>query len=186
MAWGMGLLGAAGAGAAGSYELIESVILSSNQSSVTFSNLGNYSSTYKHLQIRAVARTDRSGNGDNIGMRFNGDTASTYNWHLLAGTGSSVITSSGATTYMLPGWVSANNTTANAFGAAIIDLLDAYSSSKNKTIRSLTGLGATETNIRLMSGLWRSTSSVTSTTLFPVDGTNFVSGSRFSLYGIKG
>jgi hypothetical protein len=38
----------------------------------------------------------------------------------------------------------------------------------------------------LNSGLWRSTASVTDIQLFPNVGTNWVTGSRFSLYGIKG
>jgi hypothetical protein len=52
----LGILSAAGAGGgvAGDYELISSEILGTTAASVTFSSLGDYSSTYKHLQIRAV------------------------------------------------------------------------------------------------------------------------------------
>jgi hypothetical protein len=59
----LGILSAAGAGGGGplasDYELISTQILTSPQSSITFSSLGTYSSTYKHLQVRAVARSTR-------------------------------------------------------------------------------------------------------------------------------
>ena len=74
--------------------------------------------------------------------------------------------------------------TASAFGGGVVDILDPYSTTKNKTIRGLGGLAAT--NIALRSGSWASTDSVTSITCLPFSGGNWVAGSRFSLYGIKG
>jgi hypothetical protein len=79
----LGILSAAGAGGVGAtYELIESQILGSNQSSITFSSLATYASTYKHLQIRAAGKG--SGNSfeeTNVNLRFNGDTGSNYSAH---------------------------------------------------------------------------------------------------------
>jgi hypothetical protein len=185
----LGIFSAAGAGGGFSsdYELIETQILGSSQANITFSNLNTYSSTYKHLQIRAVVRSVRTGfAGDNIAMRFNADTAANYSWHLLRGTGSAVDSlASVNATLMLPGWVSASTSPTSAFGAVVIDILDPYAT-KNKTIRSLTGQTGTDANIRLTSGNWRNTGTITSTNLFPIDGTAWDTGSRFSLYGIKG
>jgi hypothetical protein len=87
---------------------------------------------------------------------------------------------------MLGAWVAATNTTASAFGAGVIDILDAYSTTKNKTMRTLNGLSGGEVNIRVGSGLWRNTNAITSVTIFDADSTNLVTGSRFSIYGIKG
>ena len=55
-----------------SFDLIQTYTLSSNQASVTFSNLGDYSSTYKHLQLRMVAKSNRSGPGELFYYKING------------------------------------------------------------------------------------------------------------------
>jgi hypothetical protein len=181
----LGILSSAGSGF-GTYELIETQILGSNTASITFSGLAAYADTYKHLQVRVAGRTTRAATGANIVFRLNGDTGSNYNWHLLVGTGSSVLSlASASTNLMLGAWVAGASTTASAFGAGVIDILDAYSATKNKTIRSLNGLAGGETNIRLSSGLWRNTNAVTSVTIFDGDSANLVTGSRFSIYGIR-
>ena len=187
----LGIFSAAGAGgvaAVSEYELIESTILTSSQASVTFSSLGTYSSTYKHLQIRFVARSDRNQNADSSFMRFNGDTGSNYSWHSLRVADTSAVASEAATaqSYMRSGRLASDTTTASVFAASIIDILDPYSTSKNTTIRYFDGFMAATSNwIELGSGAWYNTSALTSITLDQVFGTNFVSGSRFSLYGLK-
>jgi hypothetical protein len=183
-----GVLSAAAGGAPGpvvpsDYELISTNILAGAASSVTFSSLGDYSSTYKHLQVRATLRVNDSSGVGNLFMRLNGDTGNNYAWHFLRGNGSSV--TSGATTstnYMQVGLVPYANQT--GFYASVIDLLDPYAA-KNKTLRALSG-GATGTNlIDLDSGLWLNTASLTSLELSP-SSLSFGVGCRFSLYGIKG
>jgi hypothetical protein len=171
-----------------SVDLISTTLISTNTTDVTFSNLGTSAAAYKHLQLRIAVRTDRASTVDNMTMIFNADTATNYSDHYIMGDGSAVSSSNGTSqSNMEAGYIAGNSFTANGFGFAIIDILDFSNTSKNKTIRSLTGLSASGTNgIMMMSGLWRSTSAVTSITLDQNAGTNFVSGSRFSLYGIKG
>jgi hypothetical protein len=79
------------------------------------------------------------------------------------------------------------NATANSFAANIFDILDAGSSTKFKTVRSLSGISQSglANVITLRSALWRSTSAITSLTMTPST-SSFAIGSRFSLYGIKG
>jgi hypothetical protein len=170
------------AGISSDYELIETQILGSTTASITFSGLATYASTYEHLQIRYTARqTNTTSVG--IFMRLNGDTASNYSWHYLAGNGSTVSAAASATqTSMLAGSAFGTGATANAFAAGIIEIADSFSTTKNKTSRSLEGR-ATEW-ISLDSASWRNTASITSIQLFP-DVYSFVTGSRFSLYGIK-
>jgi hypothetical protein len=186
----LGIFSAAGAGGAAfssDYELIETQILGSTQAAITFSSLGTYSSTYKHLQIRAVARTAQVGTSRAMSVRLNADTGSNYAWHILGGDGSSVSALSGSSqNFMYLGQLAALDSTANNFKVSVIDLLDAYSS-KNKTLRSLAGGTDPGLNrIRLFSGAWFSTASLTSITLLGEDlSSNFVAGSRFSLYGLK-
>jgi hypothetical protein len=181
----LGFLAGSGGGAASDFELIESTVLGSSTPSITFSSLGAYSSIYKHLQVRIVARTDRTGEpGDVLTIRFNGDSASNYAYHNLVGNGSTVASGGASSQTEIWFWRLAGPTsTANAYSGMVMDILDPYST-KNKTVRALSGFTPTN-EIYLNSGLWNSTSSLTSISLDQL-GSNFVSGSRFSLYGIKG
>jgi hypothetical protein len=162
------------------YELIETAILASATPSVTFSNLDTYSSTYKHLQIRAVAKTDAGGN-NNGGLRLNGDTGSNYAWHQLVAVPTSVVGDNQTSQTSMQLFYLSNT----EYGSSVIDLLDAYSTTKNKTLRYLQG----NTNrVSLGSGLFMSTASTTSVTLLAnrSGSGNYEIGSRFSIYGIKG
>jgi hypothetical protein len=178
----LGILSAAGAVVGGeTYELISTTVLGLAASSVSFSSLGDYSSTYKHLQIRGLGRLTAV--DTNQKMRFNGDSTSSYNNHFLYGNGSSVLSgTSGLLTAIDSYPLTASNAPANAFGAFVIDMLDAFSSTKNTTVRQLSG---NNVEIQLASGLWNNTASLTSVELLANSG-NYVAGSRFSLYGIRG
>lgn len=170
------------------FDLLETQILSSSVSSVTFTGLGSYSD-YKHLQLRLTARSDWSSAFSNdINMTFNGITTSSYAWHWLYGDGSAVY--SGASTsqarIQVKDTVPSASSTSNAFGVGIVDILDFSNTSKNTTTRQLSGsVLADETKIVLGSGFLNNTAAVTSIGLASSNG-NFIAGSRFSLYGIKG
>lgn len=169
--------------AAGSYDLLESTVLTSSASSVSFTGLGSYSD-YKHLQIRAVVKNSGASE-NNLGFRLNSDTGSNYASHRLYGNGSSVI-SNGASNIdkMLYLTMPDSTDASNIFGCAVIDVLDFSSSTKNTTFRWLWGMNGTDTHVGLGSGLWNNTNAVTSVSVFPFSD-NFVSGSRFSLMGVK-
>ena len=182
----LGIFSAAGAGggaALSDYELIESQILGSSQASITFSSLGSYSSTYKHLQIRATLRETRTSDFGAILMRLNGDSGSNYAYHKLLGDGSAVYSqaaTSRTSLDMLQATGASNG--ANQFGSNVLDILDPFSTTKNKTLRNAGGRSAI---IEMSSGLWMSTASLTSIELF-ANTFNLVTGVRVSLYGIKG
>ena len=184
----VGLLNGGAGGGAGSYESIATVTAAGGETSITFSSIP---STYKHLQIRGIGKANFSSVASLWAtLNFNGDTtAANYANHQLIGDGSTV-TASGATAtgnIQVMSLVSNNAAETNMFGAAIIDIHDYASTTKNKTVRSFTGdsRNSTTGRVELDSGLWLSTAAVTSITLnrpgFP-----FVAGSVFSLYGIKG
>jgi hypothetical protein len=181
-----GVFSAAGAGSTGSYDLISSTILGSNQASVTF-NLTGLSATYKHLQIRAVTRGSVNNAGDNQYLQFNSDTTYTdYRTHILYGTGSAVA-SGDRQTSAYPGATSAYNTAdasyaANVYSPWVTDILDPFSTTKNKTTRTLSG----GSFITLSSSVWLNTAALTSITIVPYSPSQQSTGSRFSLYGIKG
>lgn len=175
----------AGAGETNSFELISTTVLGSSASTVTLNSIPG---TYKHLQVRLTARASDTGSWDFMMMRFNSDTSSTYSRHDLNGNGAGVSSSFAQNTNgMALVRVTANGGPTSAFGAGVIDILDYANTSKNKTVRALGGqLGTSAKDINLSSGMWPSTSVVTSITFVPVFSANILTGSRFSLYGIKG
>lgn len=170
--------------AVGEFVLLEQQVLGSTTASVTFSNLATYASTYKHLQIRAVARSSNASTRTELAIRLNGDTGNNYAGHSVYGFSGSVLSGWEANvSRMIVGFLPAANATSGMFAPAVIDLLDPYAS-KNKTLRSLNGVQV-DGLVILASGAWFNTASLTSITALPLAG-SFVTGSRFSLYGVKG
>lgn len=174
----------------GAYDSIATVTLSST-TTITFSSIP---ASYTHLQIRIMAKTDRpTYNNDLVSLRFNGDTSSSYSSHHLKGTGTSASTetSVSANKIYLGGNIGDTVNAAQNYGVAVIDLLDYASTSKYKTMKSLSGYDANGAGsdpgiVSLSSGLWMSTSAINSVTLLAGEGTGLVSGSTAALYGIKG
>lgn len=177
--------GAGGGAAAGAYELISTTVLSSTSSSVSFTSIDT--TTYKHLQVRVTVAANTAG-VPGIFATFNSDSGSNYAYHNLQGFNSSVTSSAQSTkTFMYLGDI-AGNAVASNFCANIIDILDAGSTTKFKTVRTLAGVAGNSTTtglVALKSSLWQSTAAITSFTMTP-SASSFAIGSRFSLYGIKG
>jgi len=166
------------------FDLLETTILTSSASSVTFSGLGSYSD-YKHLQIRYVARGSTLST-IHPAIQFNADTGSNYYWHYLNGNGSSVNSGGQSQDRIYIGQINAIPGESNNYGAAVLDILDFSNPNKNTTTRSLSGVyNASFTRVMFRSGLWNNTAAITSLSIFtsPYD---LEPGSRFSLYGIKG
>jgi hypothetical protein len=171
----------AGSGAVASdYELIETQILGSSQASVVFSGLGTYSSTYKHLQVRMTSKATGSAT---IFGTFNGDNGANYVSHRLFGNGSSVTSDAHTSRNNFFGGNNEDGSITSSFSAGVLDILDAFSTTKNKTTKSFSGVSTPF--VMLQSGAWLSTASITSITLAP-NLNSFLTGSRFSLYGIRG
>jgi hypothetical protein len=168
------------------YELITTTTLTSTEPSITFSNLGDYSSTYKHLQIRGVARFASTGFGGlSINLRVNGATSG-YSIHGLTANGSSFDPYGVGSADQIPfGSFPTALSGSNIFGAVVIDFVEPFSTTKNKTIRGFSGMN-NPTEVSIRSGAYVSTTPISSITMLQTTGTSFVAGSRFSLYGIKG
>lgn len=184
----LGVLAASAAPvAAGAYDLLESVVLTSDAASVSFTGLSSYASTYKHLQVRMVVRNSGStSNMPGTFMQFNSVTSNSYAWHWLFGSGSGSPSSQAvpSTDKMIAGRHTGGGLATDAFGASVVDILDPFITTKNTTIRSLSGLATSLNHIHLASGVYLSTDAITSISLLP-EGLNFRSNSRFSLYGVK-
>jgi hypothetical protein len=168
-----------------SYDSIATVTVGSGgASSIDFTSIP---STYTHLQIREITRSDFAGIAT-VQMQFNGDTGNNYSFHTLYGDGS-FAGGTGASGISITVLADNPGTTvaANVFDAAVIDILDYANINKNKTLRSLQGYDANGSGIvRLNSGLWNNTSAISSIKLLSGGSSNFTQYSSFALYGIKG
>lgn len=144
---------------------------------------------YKHLQVRIISRDNRSGVSVNTTyLNINSDIGTNYSYHAVYGSGTSALaTGLASNTFSVNHQSTAGSATASTFAAGIIDLLDYSSTSKNKTIRSLSGYDDNSTGrIAMWSSLWMNTNPITSITFTPAVGFSYQQYSRFSLYGIKG
>lgn len=170
-----------------SYESIQTVTLSSSQANITFSSIP---ATFKHLQIRYLGKTSRAAVNDYAKLEINADTTTTnYRSHTLNGDGAAVYAGTTANAIEIGGFP--GNTNADMFGVGVLDFLDYTNTNKYKTIRMLDGFNQNSAStgtgyIELASGLWMSTSAITSIKITPGTGPNFVTYSSFGLYGIKG
>ena len=176
----LGIFASQGRVASTSYESIATVTVGAGgASNVEFTSIPN---TYKHLQVRAIARV-AAGNAY-MYVQFNGDTATNYTYHMLYGNGTTAAADAAAnTTGAAANYISS---TASTFGVLVQDVLDYADTNKFKTVRDLGGYDANGSGqVRLTSGLWRSTSAVTSLKITP-SASSFTQYSQFALYGIKG
>ncbi len=174
----------------GSYESIQTVTVGTNSpTSVTFTSIP---STYKHLQIRGIARDSRASTWvDTLWMYCNSDTTgSNYYGHVLGGNGSAAFAAAdaGVNNFGMPIALTGATNVTTSFAPFVIDILDYASTNKNKTIRCLHGLDDnTNGTMRLRSGLWmNSSTAINSLTFVGGDvGVFFQQYSSFALYGIK-
>ena len=172
-----------------SYESIASATSNGTETSISLSSIP---STYKSLQIRIIGRNSIAATDASFAsMQVNGDTGSNYAQHELWGDGASVTANGSASiASMQYGTIVRNNATSGIFGVSIIDVQDYASTTKYKTFRILTGNDRNGSGIlALFSGLWQSTSAITSLTFFPNNAggsQTFITGTTISLYGIKG
>jgi hypothetical protein len=168
------------------YESIATVTVGAGgAASVTFSSIP---STYQHLQIRALVRTNRAAASDSVYWRFNSDSATNYTIHSLYGNGTSALTDNGVNlNYGYYIGTTAASATSSVFAVAVIDILDYKDTNKFKTVRTLHGKDVNGTGeIFLTSSLWRNTAALSSMTLESQNAANISEYSSFALYGIRG
>ena len=145
---------------------------------VTFNDIPQ---TYKHLQLRGVAR----GANDQEGfISFNGDSGNNYAYHDFYA--DDTTTGVNASISRANIRITALPNQANIVSGFVVDILDYANINKFKTVRVLHG--RTYNTYRVMyfgSGLWRNTDAISSFKIVSGSG-NIAQHSRFSLYGIRG
>lgn len=175
----------------GSFDSIATVTAASNGSSTTLT-FSDIPQTYKHLQIRGIARATAAGSAT-IGLiaQFNSDSGTNYtSSHVVYGNGTSALSAASGTsqTSIVVSNYPYGGATTSSFGVVVIDILDYADTNKYKTVRALGGYDGNDSNgiVVLRSGAWMNTNAITSITLDRGIGTNFAQYTTFALYGIKG
>jgi hypothetical protein len=166
------------------YDSIQTITVGSGgQSSIEFTSIP---STYKHLQVRGIAKSTGSA-ATFASIRLNGDSGANYSAHELTGNGTAVEAYGAAS--QTNGWADPIVGTAytSVFTAFTLDVLDYTNTSKYKTIRYMGGHSTQSTNpyAFMTSATWQNTSAVTSLSLSFSD-RNFGQYTSVGLYGIKG
>ena len=159
------------------YEPIASTTLGSAVSSVEFTSLPG---TYTDLVV--VCRLGTTGGNGNIQVQVNSDTGSNYSYTFLAGDGSAAYSGrySNQTNYITDNYAYANT------GVESVYIYQVMAYANTSVFKTFLGSAATAGRAITKSvGLWRSTSAITSITLFPSASTTFKADCVFSLYGIK-
>ena len=156
------------------YDLLDSVTLSSSASSVTFSSIDQ---SYRDLVL--VSANIRSSTGGTFQFQLNGDTANNYTWMYISGTGSSASAAAAGGNQ--------NRIILNGGGMdntgplmAVLKILD-YSATDKHTSCLIRSGNNTNFAVSAYAGRWANTAAVTSIRLF---GGSFNSGCTFHLYGI--
>jgi hypothetical protein len=159
--------------AGNTYEAIATQTLGSAAATVTFSSIPG---TYTDLVI--VVNGILSSGDNSLGMRVNGDTGSNYSSTALYGNGASAasLRQTSDTRMYLGRATSVDNST------SLIYVQNYSNTTTNKTVLSR---GNSTQIVMATSNLWRSTAAITSITLSDYASNNFLTGTTFSLYGIK-
>lgn len=155
---------------AGTYESIATNTLSSSSASVSFSSIP---STYTDLVV--VANLIHS-SFEVFSVRFNDDTSNNYGWVTLQGNGSSV--SSGVT---YPNGAMNIGLRSDVMGLNVFNIMNYANTNINKTV--IARANASSNQVRFNVGTWQSNNAITKITIFTSP--DFLTGSTFTLYGIK-
>jgi hypothetical protein len=151
--------------------------LGSATASVTFSNLPQ---TYTDL---ILVTNLKSAVAKDLLYRINSDSGTNYSCRALSGTGTTV--SSDSTTSSSYGYLDMYGYIEPGDGQMAISQWNNYSNTTTyKTVISRASNSAN--GVTMVVDMWRSTSAITSITLYAgTVGTNFSSGSTFTIYGVK-
>jgi hypothetical protein len=172
---------------------IDEGVLTAPAASVTFTGIDQH---YRDLELHCQVRSDYA-NGqelDTVGLRFNNDSGANYDWMYKQAQASNVFTAGGGTgaTEIRIARIEAANSRSDNFTPFIIQVQGYRFTDREKWVYcSNSGpfgdrSALADLFICDMRGAYRDATkaAITRIDLFPVNGANFVAGSRFTLYGI--
>ena len=162
------------------------VLLSADAGNITFSGIPTQ---YRHLYCVGALRSDRAATSDSVAIRFNSDSNSNYYGlsALIAHSNSLVTAERVAQNSIAIGDVAGATAAASEFSAIEFLMPDYANITRHKNIRSegfaVLANSTTNLKITLGAGMWTGLAAIAGTTVFPLNGSNWVSGSRLTLYG---
>lgn len=157
------------------YVPLESIVLTNAASSVTFFNI---SQSYRDLVL--VVEGAVTSNSD-VGVQFNGDTASNYSYVLMRGYPTTT-TESSANTYDRI-YLTHSSVVSTSRFMSRIEIMDFSDTSKHKTAISRSDYdGATGKFVEAKAHRWANTAAIT--TMRILTGTTFATGTTFTLFAI--
>lgn len=162
-----------------SFDSIQTVTVGAGgQGTIVFDSIP---SGYTHLQVRAF-NVSAATFAD---VRFNGDTGSNYVFQQIESSGTVAAAGGNGQTSIYTNQLGGNATFPSI---GIIDIYDYANTSKNKTVRLLSGVtSASGGIIYLRSGVWLNNNAITSMTFRAVSGSGtFNQHTTYALYGMKG
>ena len=170
----------------GALSVIGESVLGSAAASIDFSSIP---ATFRHLLIEFWGRSTDASTGTGLIIRFNGDTASNYDYQRDLGNGTTALATSAAGTNLpLVGFVVGANATAGRAGAVSIRIPGYASTAFNKLALGVGGsVQGTATSGFLGENSfvnWRSTAAINQVTLSLQSGGNFAAGTIATLYGL--
>lgn len=164
----------------------QTVVSGTSTLTVTFSSIPQ---VYQDLHLITSARTSYANLSESLGLYFNGDNSSgLYSSTSLVTADTTYpgrITNANQATYCQ---VVSNTATSGIFNTVKTDFLNYRNTSVNKT--AITRHAADYNNsgsgaVGMYAILWRNTNAITSISIQSANGSTFIAGSTFTLYGIR-
>lgn len=166
-----------------SIEYINSVVLTATAATATFSNIPqNYADLFISCNIRFGAASGSK-------IRFNSDSGSNYSETSLFNTSVAFSGRASNITSIYNNLNQGDATNTNDFTPYQINLIGYSNSSIFKTILWEWGTGGnlqgSNSEVGVLTGLWRNQSTITSIELSPFNATTYQPGSNFTLWGVR-
>ena len=161
------------------YEPIATTTLGSATANVTFSSI---TGSFTDIVLIARCQTNAAGTDKDLYLRFNGDSGNNYSRTRLVGNGSTATSARQNDVSQLVCGAMPATSHINDFAVNLIHIQNYSNTTTNKSIFVRNSFS--QIAVQAIAGLYRSTSAITSITLIPESG-SFVSGSTFTIYGIK-
>jgi hypothetical protein len=151
------------------YTALATVTLGSTATSVTFSSIP---ATYRDL---VLVYTGTTSGGEEVRLRYNGDSGSNYSFVQMNGNGSSATSSAETTTFAHGGVIYTTQ------GNLIVEIMDYSATDKHKT--GITRSTAPANTAAVFAHRWANTAAITSVQI-SIPASVFNIGFTFSLYGV--
>jgi hypothetical protein len=169
------------------WKLIEESVLTGSVASIAFSSIPGI---YRMLVMTLQVRTDRASSVDHARWRANADAGANYDVIFSAGIANNTRSSGGAVAATSAYAGRSEGATSRASNFAISQTYwPGYALTDREKMSYTFGTNFANTVLAGMtvihfSSRWRNTAAITSLTLIPETGPNFISGCRFALYGV--